>query len=292
MLLALGATLAFVVFEVAAGIFANSLALVTDAAHNITDVIALGLSWYALRMAARPANASKTFGYHRVGIVVALVNGLSLVLISLYIFYEAIQRLFNPLPVQDNILVVVALLAFFVNGGTALLVRHGSERDLNQQSAFLHLAGDAAATLGAFVAGIGIALTGWDWLDPLASILIAGLILWNVVTIVRESLDILLEGTPSDVDMPAMVQAMEGVPGVRGVHDLHVWSIAQNLRALSAHILTDNMTIREGADVQREINEILHERYGIAHATLQLECSGCEPDALYCDMNHDHQHLS
>src|SRR5581483_3617814 len=131
MLLALGATLAFVVFEVAAGIFANSLALVTDAAHNITDVIALGLSWYALRMAARPANASKTFGYHRVGIVVALVNGLSLVLISLYIFYEAIQRLFNPLPVQDNILVVVALLAFFVNGGTALLVRHGSERDLN-----------------------------------------------------------------------------------------------------------------------------------------------------------------
>ncbi len=292
MLLALGATLAFVVFEVAAGIFANSLALVTDAAHNITDVIALGLSWYALRMAARPANASKTFGYHRVGIVVALVNGLSLVLISLYIFYEAIQRLFNPLPVQDNILVVVALLAFFVNGGTALLVRHGSERDLNQQSAFLHLAGDAAATLGAFVAGIGIALTGWDWLDPLASILIAGLILWNVVTIVRESLDILLEGTPSDVDMPAMVQAMEGVPGVRGVHDLHVWSIAQNLRALSAHILTDNMTIREGADVQREINELLHERYGIAHATLQLECSGCEPDALYCDMNHDHQHLS
>lgn len=290
MLLALGITLAFVVFEIAAGIFANSLALITDAAHNITDVIALGLSWYALRVAARPANASKTFGYHRVGIVVALVNGISLALISLFIFYEAIERLLNPLPVQDNVLIVVALLAFFVNGGTALLVMRGSEHDLNQRSAFLHLAGDAVATLGAFVAGIGIALTGWDWLDPLASILIACLILYNVVGIVRESLDILLEATPRDLDMDAMVRSIESVPGVRGVHDLHVWSIAQNLRALSAHILTDDMSITEGAKVQRDINELLHHRYGIAHATLQLECSGCEPDTLYCDLNQDHTH--
>src|SRR5581483_7783730 len=203
LLVALVITLAFVVFEAAAGIFANSLALMTDAAHNLTDVVALGLSWYALRVALRPANANKTFGYHRVGIVVALVNALTLILISLYIFYEAAQRFLHPLPVQDSVLIVVSLIAFFVNGGTALLVRSGSESDLNQRSAFIHLAGDALATLGALVAGIGIAFTGWDWLDPLASILIAALILWNVVGIVRESLDILPEGTPRDVNIQA-----------------------------------------------------------------------------------------
>jgi cobalt-zinc-cadmium efflux system protein len=285
MLIALGITLAFVIFEIAAGLYANSLALLTDAAHNVTDVIALALSWYALRLASRPANATKTFGYHRVGIVVALVNGLSLVLISLFIFYEAAQRLLNPLVVQDSVLIVVSLLAFFVNAGTALLVLRGSGDDLNQRSAFLHLAGDAVATLGAFLAGIGIALTHWDWLDPLSSILIAVLILWNVVGIVREALDILMEATPRDVDVDALVRAVQTVRGVRGVHDLHVWSLAQNLRALSAHILTDDMSISEGARVQRDVNSLLHERYGIAHATLQLECVDCEPDALYCEIS-------
>lgn len=290
MLIALGITLAFVVFEIAAGVYANSLALLSDALHNVTDVVALALSWYALRIALRPANASKTFGYHRVGIVVALFNAFLLVLISLYVLYEAVVRLMNPLPVQDNVLIVVSLIAFFVNAGTALLVMRGSEHDLNQRSAFLHLAGDALATLGAFAAGIGIWLTGWDWLDPLASILIAVLILWNVVGIVRGALDILLEGTPRDVDVNALVAAMQGVRGVRGVHDLHVWSIAQDLRALSAHILTDDVSISQGARVQRDINALLHEQYGIAHATLQLECSGCEPDALYCELEQAHEH--
>ncbi|MBI4670077.1 MAG: cation transporter [Chloroflexi bacterium] len=290
MLFALFITLAFVLFEILAGVYANSLALLTDAAHNVTDVLALALSWYALRVALRPANASKTFGYHRVGIVVALVNASSLALISIFIFYEAARRFLNPLPVQDTILIGVSLIAFFVNAGTALLVLRGSATDLNQRSAFWHLAGDAVATLGAFVAGIGIALTNWDWLDPLASILIAALILWNVVGIVREALDILLEATPRDVDVDGMVSAMQSVRGVRGVHDLHVWSIAQNLRALSAHILTDDVTISDGAQVQRDLNVLLHERYGIAHATLQLECSGCEPDALYCELDQAHEH--
>lgn len=288
-LLALGVTFAFVIFEAAAGIFSNSLALLTDAAHNITDVIALGLTWYALRLATRPANANKTFGYHRVGIVVALLNSLTLIFISLFIFYEAIQRLINPLVVQDSVLIGVSLVAFFVNAGTALLVLRGSQHDLNQRSAFVHLAGDAVATLGAFVAGLGIALTGWNWLDPAASILIALLILWNVFGIVREALDILLEASPRDVDVNALVSAMQTVRGVRGVHDLHVWSLAQNLRALSAHILTDDVSISQGARVQLDLNEMLHEHYGIAHATLQLECVDCEPDTLYCDISpHDH----
>ena len=289
--IALGLTLGLVLFEIATGLYANSLALLSDAAHNFTDVIALGLTWYALRLATRPANAARTFGYHRAGILVALVNSATLILISLFILYEALERLMHPLVVQDVVLTGVAFIAFLVNGGTALLVRRGSEHDLNQKSAFLHLAGDAVATLGALVAGIGIALTGWDWLDPLASVLIAGLILLSVVGIVREALDILLEGTPRAVDMEGLVRAMDAVPGVRGVHDLHVWSLAQNLHALSAHILTDDVSISAGAGIQREINALLHERYGIAHATLQLECVGCEPDELYCELADDHTHV-
>jgi cobalt-zinc-cadmium efflux system protein len=289
MLIALGITLAFVSFEIAAGLYANSLALLSDGLHNITDVITLGLSWYALRVALRPANARKTFGYHRVGIVVALFNAFTLILIAIYVFYEAVDRLMNPLPVQDEIMIAVSLIAFFVNAGTALLLMRGSKDDLNQRSAFWHLAGDAFTTLGAFAAGIGIWLTGWLWLDPLASILIAVVIVWTVVGIVREALDILLEATPRDVDVNALVAAMSSVRGVRGVHDLHVWSLTQNLRALSAHLVTDDVTISEGARVQRQINALLHEQYGIAHATLQLECIGCEPDALYCELN-EHVH--
>jgi cobalt-zinc-cadmium efflux system protein len=192
--------------------------------------------------------------------------------------------------VQTTILIVVAAIAFVVNTGTALLVRRGSEHDLNLRSAFVHLAGDAVATLGAVVAGIGIALTGWQWLDPLASVFIGVLILWNAWGIVRETVEILLEGTPRDVDMSAMVRDMMQVDGVRGVHDLHVWSITQNMRALSAHVVTDDIPISEGAAIQAEIAELLRHKYSIAHATLQLECAGCDPDVLYCDLEKQHGH--
>jgi len=287
--LALIITLAFVVVEALAGFYANSLALLTDAGHNLTDVIALGLSWYALRLAARPANAGKTFGYHRAGILIALFNSASLVGMTFWIFYEAYERLLTPPEVESTTLIVVAIIAFVVNLGTALLVKRGSGNDLNLRSAYLHLAGDAVSTFGAILAGIGIRLTGWVALDPLVSILIGLLILWNAWRIVRESLDILLESTPRDVDMGAMVGDLLTVNGVRGVHDLHVWSITQNMRALSAHVLTNDVPLSEGATIQRQLNEILHHRYNIAHATLQLECEGCEPDSLYCNLApHDH----
>ena len=291
--LALGITLVFVVVEALAGWYANSLALLTDAAHNFTDVIALGLSWYALRLTTRPAHAGKTFGYHRAGILIALLNSTTLVLIALGISYEAYRRLIAPPQVQAGVLIVVAAIAFAVNLGTALLVRRGSENDLNLRSAFVHLAGDAVSTLGAILAGIGIALTGMAFLDPLASLLIGALILWNAWGILRESVEILLESTPRDVDVQVMVGDLMRVPGVRGVHDLHVWSITQNMRALSAHILTDDVLLSTGTTVQRDINELLSRKYGIAHAALQLECAGCEPDLLYCDMvavnNHSHE---
>ncbi len=285
MALALVITLGFVVVEAAAGIIANSLALLTDAAHNLTDVIALALSWYAVRLTLRPANSGKTFGYHRAGILIALFNSTTLVLIALGIFYEAYQRLLNPPQVEAGLMTVVAAIAFVVNLVTALLVKQGSDRDLNQRSAFIHLAGDTLSTLGALVAGILIMLTGWTILDPLVSVLIGLLIVWNAWLIIRESVEILLEGTPRDIDMRAMVAEIQQIDGVRGVHDLHVWSITQNMRALSAHVLVDDEPISVGARIQRQINDVLLTQYNIAHATLQLECVGCEPDTLYCELN-------
>jgi len=283
--LALGLTLVFVFFELAAGLAANSLALLTDAAHNFTDVIALGLSWYAVRLATQPSNSRKTYGYHRAGILVALINATTLVVISLGIFYEAWQRFLAPPQVQSGVLIGVGLVAFIVNLVTALLVRHGGENDLNMRSTFLHLMGDVLSTIGAVVAGVIIYFTGANWLDAFVSVLIGVLILWNAWGILRETIDILLEGTPRDVDMSAMLRDVMQVNGVLGVHDLHVWSISSSLRTMSAHILTADISISNGAAIQATINELVAHRYNIAHATLQLECTGCAPDMLYCDIN-------
>src|SRR5512133_397829 len=204
--LSLGLTALFVFFEAAAGFFGNSLALLTDAAHNLTDVIALTLSWYAIRLAARPANSNKTYGYHRAGILIALVNSTTLVVISLGIFYEAYVRFISPPEVNSGILVGVGLVAFIINLVTALLVKQGSEHDLNLRSAFVHLMGDVLSTVGAVIAGVVIYFTNWNWLDPLVSVLIGFLILYNAWGILKDAIDILLEATPRDVDVQAMVR--------------------------------------------------------------------------------------
>ena len=289
--LSLGLTAAFVIVEIIAGIFGNSLALLTDAAHNFTDVIALGLSWYAIKLATQPAHAGKTFGYHRAGILVALVNSTTLVLIALGIFYEAWKRFLSPPEVDSTILIGVGALAFLINAGTAWLVKSGSEHDLNLRSTFLHLMGDVMSTLGAVIAGIIIAFTNWNWLDPFVSVLIGIFILWNAWGILRQSIHILLESAPESIDMDSMVDSLLKVDGVRGVHDLHVWSINESLRALSAHIVTDNISISAGASIQKDLNEILAHEYNIQHATLQLECEGCHGNILFCNISENqHEH--
>jgi cobalt-zinc-cadmium efflux system protein len=279
--LALTITLAFVVVEAVAGLLGNSLALLSDAGHNLTDVVALGLSWYAVRLSTQPANSNKTYGYHRGGILVALVNSTTLVLVSLGIFYEAYRRLLAPQHVQATIVVGVAFVALLVNAGTAWLVRRGSDKDLNLRSAFVHLIGDVFSTVGAIVTGVLIAFTDANWLDPFVSILIALLILWNAWGILRETVDILLEGTPRDIDLSIVVRDLMSIHGVRGVHDLHVWSMTRSLRLLSAHVLTDDVPISSGAIIQQEIDELLSQRFGISHATLQLECADCESKPPY-----------
>jgi cobalt-zinc-cadmium efflux system protein len=279
-----GLTLGLVAAEVVAGLLANSLALLTDAAHNATDVLALALSWYAVRLALRPAHAGKTYGYHRAGILAALVNSTTLVLVALGVFYEAYRRFLAPPEVRAGILIAVAAIAFGINLATALLIRRGSDHDLNLRSVFVHLMGDVFSTLGAVAAGIGIALTGWAGWDALASVLIGVLILWNAWGILRETIHILLESTPEDIDPERLVGDVLAVKGVRGVHDLHVWSITREMRTLSAHILVGEMSVRESAAVQIAVGTLLCDKYGIQHSTLQMECDGCLPDTLYCDM--------
>lgn len=280
--LSLVITLVFVFVEIAAGIFSNSLALLTDAAHNFTDVLALALSWWALRLTSRPANQNKTYGYHRAGILAALANSTTLIVIALGIFFEAYRRFIQPPEVQADVLIGVGVAAVIVNVVTALLVRRGAEHDLNIRSAFLHLMGDVLSTVGAVIAGIIIRFTNWNWLDPLVSVLIGLLILWSAWGIVREALDILMESTPTDIDIDAMLQDITSVDGVYGVHDLHVWSITREMRTLSAHLVTDDLALSEGTSIQTRVNEVLHRKYNVNHATLQLECNDCVPGFLYC----------
>jgi cobalt-zinc-cadmium efflux system protein len=207
------------------------------------------------------------------------------------IFYDAYRRLLVTPEVKANVLIGVGVAAVVVNLVTALLVRRGSENDLNLRSAFIHLMGDVLSTVGAVAAGIVIYFTGLNWLDPVVSIFIGLLIIWNAWMILREVVNILMEATPADVDVQAVVNSILQVDGVRGVHDLHIWSITRGLRTLSAHILTDDIPISAGAKIQAAVSGLLDQSYGITHATLQLECEGCVPADLYCDISvtsHNH----
>jgi cobalt-zinc-cadmium efflux system protein len=283
--LSLGITLAFVVIEAASGWLANSLALLTDAVHNLTDVLALGLTWLAFGMQSRPSGAKRTYGYHRVSIVVAAVNAGTLVLVSLGVFVEAYRRLLQPPEVQANVVIAVGILAVAVNLITALMIRRHAHGDLNLQAAFLHLMGDVASTAAAVVAGIIIYFTGLNWVDALASAVIGILILFGALRILREALDILLEATPTDIDLPAMLGDMLRVPGVLGVHDLHVWSLTKSLRNLSAHVLIADISMSAGGRIQGDLSTLLARDYRIAHTTLQLECIDCEREDLYCSID-------
>ncbi|MEY4768728.1 MAG: hypothetical protein RL637_1367 [Pseudomonadota bacterium] len=277
-------TIGFVIFEIIAAYRSHSLALLSDAGHNLTDVIALVLTLYAVYLTSRPANARKTFGYHRVGILVALINSVSLIGIALGIFYQAYQRILQPLIVDAPILITVASIAFIINTLTAWLLMHGSEHDLNLRSAFLHLLADALSTLAAIIAGVIIYWTGLSWLDSVVSIIIGLLIIWNAIGILQESINILLENTPTDIDSSKIVRDLMSIHGVKGVHDLHIWSISQQTRLLTAHIVTEDMNISQSAVIQQQIHRQIHQNYGINHSTLQIECVNCEPNLLYCDL--------
>lgn len=283
--LSIGLTLAFVLGEAAAGYWARSLALISDAGHNFADALALVFSWWALWIGRWPSHARLTFGYHRAGILAALVNALSLVVIALLIFWEAFERLRAPSPVAAGPMIVVALVAAALNGVISLWLHGHARTDLNIRSAYLHMLGDAVAALGVLVAGIVVALTGSPIADPIISIVIGLLILASSWGILNESVNVLLEGVPKGLDMAALEQAVSEVPGVLGTHDLHVWTVGSGIIACCCHIVVTEQTVSSGQQVLRAVALVLRERFRVAHATIQVEVEGCERDELYCTLH-------
>jgi cobalt-zinc-cadmium efflux system protein len=294
LLLAVLLTAAIVLVEGIGGFFANSLALLSDAGHVLTDLFALGMTWFALRQARRPADSRRTFGYHRVGILTALLNSASLIPIAAILIYEAVLRLFTPTEVESGIMLVVAAIGLGANlliSGTLHGVAHGN---LNIQSAVIHIAGDAAAAAGVLVGALIIASTGWMPIDPLLSIAISLLIAFSGWRLLRETVRILLESVPADINLPEVVRAMLRVQGVRDVHDLHIWQVGPGIYALSCHVLIEDQLVSNSSHILTNLNQLLEERFHIGHSTIQPECAGCDPNSLYCVLRptaeHAHSH--
>jgi cobalt-zinc-cadmium efflux system protein len=279
---ALAATLAFVVGEAVAGWLGHSLALLSDAGHNLTDAAALGLSWYAMRMAARPSHHGMTFGYHRIGVMAAFVNAVSLVVIALAIAWEAATRMREPEPASGALMIGVAAVAVIVNGAIGWRLHSGAADDINVRSAYLHMLGDAVSACAVIAAGIVVATTQRTVADPIVSLLIAGLILYSSYGVLRESVTVLLEGTPAGVVAPEVIATVRAVSGVLDVHDLHIWMIGPGVVACSCHIVVAEQSVREGQQVLRAVVHDIEHRFQITHTTIQVEVEGCEADDMYC----------
>lgn len=284
LLISLLLTTGFVIAEAVAGWWANSLALLSDAGHNFADALALGFTWFAYRMAQKPADARRTYGYHRVGILAALVNAVSLVILALFIFWEAFQRFQEPEPVQGWLMTGVAVAAVVVNGLITLWLHHEAAHDLNVRSAYLHVLGDAVSALGVVLAGGLVLLTGSTLADPVASLLIGGLILWSSWDILAEAVNVLLEAAPRGVDVVALERVLRQVPGVCDVHDLHVWSVASGIVACSCHVVVSPEDARHGQAALKAASAVLEHDFGITHSTIQVEAEGCQRGETFCSL--------
>lgn len=269
--------MAFVAGEALAGLVSHSLALLSDAGHNLADALALLLSWYAVGLVLRPRDANKTFGYHRAGTLAAVANALGLVAIALIIIWEAIQRLYTPVPVSGAPMVVVALLAVALNAGISWWLHEGARHDLNMRSAYLHMVGDALSGVGVAVAGLIVWLTGKSIADPLVSLLIGGLILYSSRSIWAEALGTLMEAAPAGVEVSALEQALCTITGVRGIHCLHTWTVGSGVKACSCHVTIDPAHEAVSQDLLRTVIATLEGKYDFAHTTVQLEVDGTAP---------------
>jgi len=273
--ISLVATLAYVAVTFVAGLRAHSLALLSESGHNVSDFLALLLSFAAVYFQTRPADDARTFGYQRAGVLAAFINAGTLILISIWIGFEAVRRLYTPVAVQPRLMMYVAATGVLMNGAIAALL-WGVARDVNLRSAFIHMAGDTLSTAAVIAGGAGILLTGRNWIDPVLSLVIAALILWSSAGIVRETLNILLEGTPRNVDLSHIRAGMEGVPGVLNVHDLHCWSLGSQSRALACHVTIDDIPPSESAAILARLRHVLKDHFNICHTTIQFEHENCE----------------
>ena len=275
------------VAEVIGGILSNSLALLGDAGHMLVDALALGMSLFAIRIARRPATATKTYGYYRVEIMAALANGIALALVAAYIFYEAYHRFLDPPTVQTTLMLVVATIGLIANLIGIQLLRGVSHGSLNIKAAFWHILGDTLSSVGVIIAGIIISITGWGVVDPIIAVFIGSIILWGAVRLVRESADILLEAVPKHIQMDRVIEMIKNIPGVEDVHDIHIWTITSGIHALSAHLLIEDQTVSRSAEIVETVNKDMAKHFNITHTTLQLECEKSEscPSGFICNMH-------
>lgn len=271
----LAITVLFVIVEALAGLQAHSLALLSDAGHNFTDALALLLAALAFHFQAKPANEVKTYGYHRAGVLAAFVNALSMLLLSAFIFFESWRRLSRPEPVQEMIMLAVAGVGLAVNALIMWWLRRDRRHDLNLRAAFLHMLGDALGSIGIVIGALVIHSTGWLLVDPVLSILIGGLLVWSAWGIVKDCLNILLEGLPRGMKLESVVGAIRGVDGVIDVHDLHVWSLGSSTHALSCHVQIEDVPPSASESILRRINDELCQRFHIHHTTIQFEHASC-----------------
>jgi cobalt-zinc-cadmium efflux system protein len=265
----LGITVCIAAFEAVGGYLANSIALMTDAVHMLTDVSALGLSLLALWFSGRPANAKKTYGYYRLEILSALANGVLLLVLTVFLVYEAAHRLSAPQPLHLGSMMGVAAVGLVAN--LASLSQLHQSHSLNVRAAFLHILGDALSSLGVILAGVAIWRTGWLWLDPAVSLGISVVVVVSAFRLLRDAVDVLLEAAPAHVDLPVIRELMGRVEGVVAVHDLHIWTISSGIYALSAHLVVTDPTTCNNDEILSAVKHELFERFGIDHTTIQIE---------------------
>jgi cobalt-zinc-cadmium efflux system protein len=282
--LALALNAAIIVAEFIGGWILNSIGLMSDAGHNLVDQGALFLALYAHLLTARPATETRTFGYHRAGIIAAFLNSFVLLLTALGITLVGLKRLLQPIPVDGGWIMAIAALSFVANLSIALLLQHGAKDDLNIRSAFWHMLGDAWASLGVVISGGVILFTGWTILDPLISLLVVVAIAKGAWPLFKESLEVLLESTPPKISASHVAATIEAIPGVKNVHDLHIWAVEPRLIMMTCHILVDGDDSALTNDLLHAIRAQVSADFGIKHMTIQMETTCCHPDEIHCDL--------
>lgn len=275
LLLILVINLAIMAAEIIGGLMSRSLALLGDAGHMLTDSLSVFLSWFAFQWSKKPANESRSFGYHRVEIIAALVNGLALTLVAAYIFYEAIHRFFVPQPINTVLMTAIAVVGLAGNAFGLLLLHKDSHDNLNVRGAFLHILGDTISSVGVIAAGLTIFFTGWNFMDSLVSVIIAGIVLRSAISLIFESGEILLEAAPRGMDVSEVAAAVREIPGVESIHEIHIWTITSGKHAMSAHIRTANISVKESQQILCKVRDLLAKQYKISHSTLETECEEC-----------------
>lgn len=282
-------TLIIFVAEVIGGLLSHSLALLSDAGHVLTDAFALSLSLIALLIMRRPSDHKATYGYQRIGLLAALINGISLVLIALFIFIEAYKRFYAPPEINPSVMLSIAAIGLLGNLVMAWILGH-KHHDLNMKSAWLHVLGDTVSSAGVIIAGLIIQFTGWVLVDTIASAIVGCMIIIGGTRVIKETLWILLDLSPMGFHAEDLASSIAGIPGVRNVHDVHIWSIGHGIPAFSAHVQVHDQKISEADAIRKQIEHMLSDQ-GIKHAVIQMECADCCNNEIYCSVNTDSSHL-